>query len=64
MSYGIFCKSRAASLRLAPEIMVFVGRGTDVDPTEAWELKELRGALKNKFCKIERQLGKSALSCD
>ena len=33
--------------------MVFVGRGTDVDPTEAWELKKMWGTLKSKFARLK-----------
>ena len=50
---GIFCNSRAACLQLAAEILVFVGRGMDVNHMETWELKELRGTLKSKFARLK-----------
>jgi hypothetical protein len=50
---GIFQSSKTACLQLAAHIMVFVNRGTDVDPTEAVDLEDLRKTLGNKFARMK-----------
>lgn len=50
---GIFQSSKTDCLRLASDIMAFVDRGIDVDPTEAGDLTELRRMLGRKFARLK-----------
>jgi hypothetical protein len=50
---GIFQSSKTTCLQLTAHIMVFVDRGTDVDPMEAVDLEDLRQTLGNKFARMK-----------
>ena len=50
---GIFQSSWTACSRLAADIMVFVDRGVEVDPSEAGEVVELREMLGRKFARMK-----------
>ena len=50
---GIFQSSRTECSQLALDIMDYVGRGMDVDPSEAGDVVELRETLDRKFARMK-----------
>jgi hypothetical protein len=50
---GIFQSSGTACLQLAADIMVYVDRDVEVDPSEAGEVVELREMLGRKFARMK-----------
>ena len=50
---GIFQSSRTECSQLALDIMIYVDRGMDVDPSEAGDIVELRETLGRKFARMK-----------